>query len=336
MFGLKRLCDTISIMKKKGLFLLLRIFISLFFISLLLRLMRGRFDSIILSLKSTNIPLFSLGLLLFWICVAITSYRLEKILSAQEVYISFKDALRLTLIGYFFNSFLPSAVGGDVAKAYYTSQKTEKKFASVTSIFIDRLMGLLGMVAMATAVLIFWGRYIQNRRITSTVTIILGVLIGLVLFLMMAPRMKNLRPLRRFLRFFRLEGHIKRLIEVIRIYNLHRRLMQNMFYLSIFSQSLGAIVIYLLARSLSLEVPLGLFFVLVPIIGVAGMFPSINGLGLREGAYVCYLGPLVGGENAFTLSILWLVLLLINSLIGGLIYAFGRDFRLVRFKESKC
>ena len=321
-------------MKKKGLFLLLRILISLFFVGLLLWLMRGRFDSIILSLKTTDIPLFSLGLLLFWICVAIISYRLEKILSTQEVYITFKEALRLTLVGYFFNNFLPSAVGGDVAKAYYASQKTEKKLASVTSIFIDRLMGLLGMVAMTTVVLILFGRHIQDRRIVSTVTIILSILIGLILFLIVAPRIKNLRTLRRFLRFSRLEGPIKRFFEVIRIYNLHRRLMQNMFYLSIFSHSLGAIVIYLLARSLSLEVSLGLFFLLVPIIGVASMFPSINGLGLREGAYVCYLGPIVGEGNAFTLSILWLALLFINSLIGGLVYAFGRDFRLIRGKES--
>ena len=53
---------------------------------------------------------------------------------------------------------------------------------------------------------------------------------------------------------------------------------------------------------------------------ICGMLPSINGLGVREGAYVLLLGGIVGKEKAFALSILWLAVVMSLSLLGGLIY----------------
>jgi uncharacterized membrane protein YbhN (UPF0104 family) len=57
------------------------------------------------------------------------------------------------------------------------------------------------------------------------------------------------------------------------------------------------------------------------------LLPSLNGLGLREGATVVFFGPLIGKGNAFAISILWVIILLIMSLLGGLIYALSPQFR---------
>jgi hypothetical protein len=47
---------------------------------------------------------------------------------------------------------------------------------------------------------------------------------------------------------------------------------------------------------------------------------------------VVFFGPLIGRENAFAVSVLWLFILLIISVIGGVIYGLSPQFR-VRMKE---
>ena len=50
------------------------------------------------------------------------------------------------------------------------------------------------------------------------------------------------------------------------------------------------------------------------------MLPSLNGLGVREGAFVYFLKGYIGPEKACAISILWLGLILVYSVIGGLFH----------------
>ena len=78
------------------------------------------------------------------------SFRWQLLLSAQDVRISFFQCLRLYLIGQFFSSFLPGAIGGDVSRsAYICKVAPDKKIASISTIFVDRLFGLYGLLFLA-------------------------------------------------------------------------------------------------------------------------------------------------------------------------------------------
>jgi phosphate/sulfate permease len=70
----------------------------------------------------------------------------------------------------------------------------------------------------------------------------------------------------------------------------------------------------------------------MPIIGIVSLFPSINGLGLREGATVVFFAPMIGKEKALAVGILWFFILLVTSLIGGAIYALSPKLW-VKFRE---
>jgi len=61
----------------------------------------------------------------------------------------------------------------------------------------------------------------------------------------------------------------------------------------------------------------------VPLISAVSMIPvSINGLGIREGAYVVLFGPLgLSPGQAMTLSVLFFMIVTAVSLMGGLIFA---------------
>ena len=55
--------------------------------------------------------------------------------------------------------------------------------------------------------------------------------------------------------------------------------------------------------------------------------------GLMRALYEAGLGPVIGREFAVALGILWLGLLFLLSVLGGLIYLIRHDYH-VRFKEA--
>ena len=76
-------------------------------------------------------------------------------------------------------------------------------------------------------------------------------------------------------------------------------------------------------------------FIKMPIVSMMSLLPSINGLGLREGSTVVLFGPIIGQDRAFAMSILWLLVLLLTSVIGGIIYAVSPQFKF-KLKEIEA
>jgi hypothetical protein len=64
--------------------------------------------------------------------------------------------------------------------------------------------------------------------------------------------------------------------------------------------------------------------VFIPAIGLIGMIPiTLGGTGVREGAYILMFASInVDKHQAFALSVLWLGVMAIASLPGGIIYLF--------------
>jgi len=80
------------------------------------------------------------------------------LLRAQEIRLSYTERLRLILVGTFFNSFVPGATGGDVFRAYYVARGREEAEAAVTSVVLDRFLGLPPLLLiLAVAGVLHWG-----------------------------------------------------------------------------------------------------------------------------------------------------------------------------------
>ena len=88
----------------------------------------------------------------------------------------------------------------------------------------------------------------------------------------------------------------------------------------------------MVALSIGSRIPFKDLLIKMPIVSMMSLLPSINGLGLREGSTVMLFGPLIGSDKAFAMSILWLLILLCISIMGGLIYAFSPQFK-IKMKE---
>jgi len=83
--------------------------------------------------------------------IFITSLRWQFLLKAQDLNITYWNTVRLTFVGGFFSTFMPGGTGGDIAKAYYVWDTGEKRTAAVTTVFLDRIVGLYAMLAFASA-----------------------------------------------------------------------------------------------------------------------------------------------------------------------------------------
>ena len=83
-----------------------------------------------------------LAILIFLPVPILQSIRLVWMLAVQDVKLSYWNAIKLSYAGNFFNFALPGTVGGDVIKAYYVTRFTHHKTEAVTTIFLDRVVGL--------------------------------------------------------------------------------------------------------------------------------------------------------------------------------------------------
>lgn len=84
-------------------------------------------------------------------------------------------------------------------------------------------------------------------------------------------------------------------------------------------------VFALIGMSLNLDVPLGYYFVIVPLVDLISILPiSISGIGVREGSYVGLL-YLAGVETpqGLAFGLLGFLVIVAASLLGGIIYVSG-------------
>lgn len=305
---------------------MLRGFISLLLIAILLYIMRDKYSQIVKALGNANPLLILTGLLAFICAISIASVRLKLIVDAQEnIPINFREALSLTFIGYFFNNFLPTSIGGDVMKAYYLSKKTSEKTGPFAAVFVDRIIGLITMIFMAfIAILLVGNRVIDSTTQKMIYLITLFAALG-ILFMTNKSFAKKFSIVLRFLK--PVEDKLRKAYHGIHKYKHHKILILQSLIISTISQVMFFVTIGILALSIGVRIP-GLEILLrMPIISMMSLLPSINGLGVRESSTVLLFKSFIGTENAFVVSILWLFILFLVSLAGGVIYAVSPQFK---------
>ncbi|MCC7351289.1 MAG: flippase-like domain-containing protein [Phycisphaerales bacterium] len=92
--------------------------------------------------------LLLLSVFIFPITFLLTSVRWHELLKALEIRIGPAKALVLTMVGGFYNTFMPGSTGGDLLKAIYVAKFTPHRTRAVFSVIVDRVIGLLALVIL--------------------------------------------------------------------------------------------------------------------------------------------------------------------------------------------
>ena len=83
--------------------------------------------------------------------ILLTSARWNVLLAGQGFGLGFRRSLMLTGIGLLFNTVIPGSVSGDAVKAYYLAREVNRdRLLAVSTIVMDRLLGLFGLVLLVS------------------------------------------------------------------------------------------------------------------------------------------------------------------------------------------
>jgi uncharacterized protein (TIRG00374 family) len=259
---------------------------------------------------------------------AIGISRWQLLLKAQGIHLSWIKTARLNLIGGFFNLALPGAVSGDLVKAFYIAKEHAGKRGHVFgSILFDRVVGVSGLVIVATvAMLLGFGPLHENQVFQTLQGMVLLAFVSVALFYVSlffipTPQDPILGILRKLERTLPKVASLTRIYEGVRNYHPHRKMVLGSLALSCvihFFASYSCLQFFevldgapISAWGIFVAVPLGLLVTAVPI--------APAGVGTGHAAF-SWLFMLLGSQAGANVFSLFVIFQLLFGALGGLIY----------------
>lgn len=228
---------------------------------------------------------------------------------------------RVGCMGYFFNNFLPSAIGGDVYRVYRTWATDGDKSAAVSAVLIERLVGVGILLVNGCIGALF---LLDHSLARAVVYVGVGAVCAAVLSLPLLIHLQRSGALsRRFAKLIAVEALLGRLLTP-RIEWLWLAISSLAF------QVLAVAALFLCFAAVDAEIDVPKALLITAAAGLASVLPiSISGLGVVEGSIAGVAVALGGPYEAAVLAALLLRLLaLAVSALCGLFCFFDDGARL--------
>lgn len=305
-------------MNRKNLLNILKIVVSVSLLTFIFSTID--LQALLKALQGAN-PWWLLAALVMMILgVVVRAFRWQILLEAVGVSVPLGELTAIYFIGFLFNNLLPSGLGGDAIRMVELNRHSERASDAVTSVVVDRFLGLSALQAIAlVALLTNWGA-VPVGVAYFTVVIFLG---GLVAGFLLINRPLYL-TLRQRLGLFRRITDIKFVDKLFVSFQSYPLPALGRSYLVAFLFNAVHITMYtFIGLSLSVPVSLSQFAIIVPITSLLLIVPiSFAGLGVREEAFRQLYGQIgVLPEVAIAMSLLVHVIgNVCTGLIGGVIY----------------
>jgi len=298
---------------KKAAFLVLKIAVSSALLIFLLSKVGGM--TVIENAVLVSPVHFATAVALYLFSVYLSSLRWRLLIPYP---VGMRRLFSMYVVGSFFNICLPGMIGGDAVKAYYLNRELKqhssvsagpfgsgKSAIAVASVFMDRYIGLTALLVIGLAVFPAGFDLLRKTPVAWAMPLLFG---GFITSSVLLFR-------------FRLGARLKFLAAVYDYFNYYfakRHALMKAFLYSIAIQISGIFSVYVLATGMNMDISLLSLLVFVPLIVLIAMIPiSISGIGIREGAFVFFLGTMgIPPAKAMTLSILWFLSVVIAGLWG--------------------
>ena len=315
---------------KKFLSLFLRIGVSIIFLFILFRHIDSKslFDVIQHADKKLLLLAFFISSLNYVFCL----FRWEMLLKAVQIHLALKRIVISFAGGVFFNTFLPSTIGGDLMRSLDLASHTKRPREVIATVLLDRLSGYVGLVLVTLVAMMFGWRLVQDPSVLLAVALIVGILVALLLVLfnsflftkinalLESPRSKGVPGTASALD--RIRDSLKNLHHEMHVFREKKKIILCNLLFSIAVQAVTPLAFYVIALSFGADVNIIYFFVFLPVISAITLLPiSIGGLGLRDATTVFFFAKAgMSKDIAFAMSLVSFFFILIVALIGGTIY----------------
>jgi uncharacterized membrane protein YbhN (UPF0104 family) len=102
------------------------------------------------------VPL-ALACIIYLAGLLITFVRWYVLVQAQHLPFTVGNAIRLGLLGFFYSTFLPGSIGGDIVKAASIAREQSRRTVAVATVLIDRAIGLCSLIWLVALLgTVFW------------------------------------------------------------------------------------------------------------------------------------------------------------------------------------
>jgi len=297
--------------------------------------------AILVALTELNVLVFGGALGLYVVAQFVFVFRWRLLMRVLDIRIGFLAALRLHFLGLFYNHCLPSSVGGDLLRAWYVTKHTEKRLEAALSVFVDRVVGLVGMLIMAF--FCYWfvpakgrkGRFGFPYKIDSlrglleykwVLVGIGGVFVLVILGILSTARGRAvLRGLISTIRIHAAVGFLRCRVAGRAYYN-SKFVVVSALFLTFFLQGVCVLAMWLIGRQIGITAAGKYYFIFFPISWLLGALPiSVGGAGVMElwlkDIFIRVCG--VSSEKAVVLAFSQRVLWLFGSVPGAVIHLLG-------------
>lgn len=307
---------------KKQITLFVKIVVSLLIIAFLLYRLDTR--ELWATARNVDIRYLVLGLLFSFVMVAVSCWKWWLILGYQGTAIPFRVLYRWYFIGYFYSNFLPSNLGGDVARAWLVGRRCGSGSVALVSVFAERFTGMMVLLALAMILPFSAGDPWRHPAVWTIMALALGLFLVLILLLTLGPatarstwmghllaRLRHLlradQPERRTARIWngiadRLGTLMSKGTQLLQVMKARPAAFFWIMALSLLFYVFTLVNVMLAYRAFGLWPNMASIAAILPVALLVAMLPiSLGNLGVAEGAYVFYFG-LTGLAGELTLA----------------------------------
>ncbi|NEO69207.1 tetratricopeptide repeat protein [Moorena sp. SIO3H5] len=298
--------------RKKLILTIIKCGVSIALLSWALR--KTNLPDIFLAVSSANIHLLIAAFVVYLASYDIRAHRWRILLLAQNVKASIPYLYKSYMVSIFVSNFLPSTISGDAVRVYDAWRLGTRKSVALATVFLDRFLGLLGLMLLGLGALFFSQTLIAQLPLLNLWVMLRSALIMVVISMIFIVTF--LQPIKNKLinvnKAFLAFGNRKYALAISMGWSL-------MVQISVIAHY------YLIAKALDLPVTLLSFFIIIPLVSLIIMLPvSINGIGIRENAFVFFFTA-YGYNFAISkvIAFAWLAygIVIIQGLLGGIVYA---------------
>lgn len=243
--------------------------------------------------------------------LVLSALRWTILLRAAGVSLGLGRAVRLYFVGYFFNFFLPTTVGGDVARAMGVGRGTPLPVVG-GSILVERLLGFGCLLLIG----LFASYAVDSLAVARRVLLLAAtVFVAGTATVLLLP----LPEVRRDGWTGRVLGGLRKTALEVRAYGFHPGALAWGVALSLGWQLALVVANALLSQALGGVAPFRSLLALVPVVQAVTMIPvSFGGLGVREMGYEFFFRA-AGHDpaGALALGVAFLGVAVALALVGG-------------------
>jgi len=295
---------------------LLKIFVSTGLIALLL--WNIEWQELRANLYRADIGTALFAIFLLTLQYPLSAWKWQKSLRLHGVNYRWMYLLKTLCIGFFFNNFLPTTIGGDAYRAYMTMDKSARKAFPVSAVLLERLLGLIALLILgylAAGLLVIDGTLPYGAVFMWTSAIGFSGLAVAALVLRLGAHRRAIEKLAGI-------PKLEPIMESMRIIKANKQHLLGLVTLSFLFQALAIVCIALLFSAIDVNGKLLESGVAAAAAGVAGMLPiSINGIGVVESSFVvAAVFSDLPYEEAVIVTLFLRVFMLLSSVLFGAIY----------------